>query len=132
MRTAAFPTNGTTGAQPSAAPAISTSATGWQRMERLTFPSAPGVAVNALLASGLPVNPLTGTDNNGDTYAADRPVGLGRNSYRGPAQVQLDASLQKSFSVSERLRFDVRVEVFNLPNHANYITVNSTYGNTDV
>ena len=33
----------------------------------------------AIVASGLPVNPLTGTDNNGDSYSSDRPVGFGRN-----------------------------------------------------
>jgi hypothetical protein len=94
------------------------------------LPLGTKLAVNALFASGLPVNPLTGTDNNGDTYSADRPVGFGRNSFRGPAQVQLDASLQKAFTLSEQLRLDVRAEVFNIPNHSNYITLNSVYGDT--
>jgi hypothetical protein len=96
------------------------------------LPFRTKLAVNAQFASGLPVNPLTGTDSNGDTYSSDRPVGFGRNSFRGPSQVQLDASMQKTIPLSERLRFDVRAEVFNIPNHANYITLNNVYGDTGV
>jgi hypothetical protein len=94
----------------------------------LNLPWGSRLAVNALVASGLPVNPLTGIDNNGDTYSADRPAGFARNSFRGPSQVQWDASLQKTFPVAEAVRFDVRLEVFNLLNRANYITLNSVYG----
>ncbi len=82
----------------------------------------------ATLASGLPVNPLTGTDNNGDTYSSDRPVGFGRNSFRAPMQASFDASLGKTLVVAEKLRVEARAEFFNLFNHNNYITVNSIYG----
>lgn len=81
-----------------------------------------------IVGSGLPVNPLTGTDNNGDTYSADRPVGFGRNSFRTPAQTQVDASLARRIRVSERFTAEARAEVFNLINRNNYLVVNGVYG----
>jgi hypothetical protein len=80
------------------------------------------------LASGLPVNPLTGHDNNGDTYSSDRPIGFGRNSFRGPMQATVDTSLGREFPIGEKLRAELRGEIFNLFNHNNYITLNNVYG----
>ena len=80
------------------------------------------------VGSGLPVNPLTGVDNNGDTYAFDRPAGFGRNSFRMPPQVALDAALSKSVRMTERVRLELRAEVFNLANRNNYTKVNAVYG----
>ena len=87
----------------------------------------------ATIASGLPVNPLTGADNNGDTYAMDRPLDggggfLGRNSLRAPSQVNVDLSLAKQFGVGGGLRVETRLDVFNVLNHSNYIVVDNTYG----
>jgi hypothetical protein len=87
----------------------------------------------ATIASGLPVNPLTGVDNNGDTYALDRPVDgrggfLGRNSFRGPKQLNVDMGLAKQFGVSEGLRVETRLDVFNVFNRNNYIELDNTYG----
>jgi outer membrane receptor protein involved in Fe transport len=81
------------------------------------------------VGSGLPVNPLTGTDNNGDSFATDRPVGFKRDSFRTPKQAQVDVSLSKVFTVTESLRLQARAEAFNLFNHDNYFTVNNIYGN---
>lgn len=92
------------------------------------LPAKVTLTLMALAATGLPVNPLTGTDNNGDTYSADRPVGFGRNSFRGPSQIQFDASLMKRIQVRERLNLDLRLEVFNLANRNNYINLNNVYG----
>jgi len=41
----------------------------------------------------------------------------GRNVIIGPGIVELDASLQKSFNITERAHLDFRAEFFNLPNH---------------
>ncbi len=79
--------------------------------------------------SGLPVNPITGVDNNGDGYTVDRPVGLGRNSFRAPAQRTMDVSLARQFPLHERLSLDVRAQAFNVLNSRNLITVNNIYGN---
>jgi len=94
----------------------------------LELPYKMRLGVVTTIASGLPVNPLTGTDNNGDSYASDRPVGLGRNSFRTPLQSDVDVSLSKQMPVGERLRVEGRFECFNLFNHNNYININSTYG----
>src|SRR5215472_3642792 len=69
-----------------------------------------------------------GTDNNGDTYSSDRPVGFGRNSFRTPMQTQIDVSLARRVRITERLAAEPRVEIFNLINHNNFITLNNVYG----
>jgi len=45
--------------------------------------------------------------------------GLGRNALAGFGSSQLDASLRRQFRLGDRLRLDVRMEVFNLLNRAN-------------
>ena len=87
------------------------------------------------LASGLPVDPRTGVDNNGDSNLVDRPFNpasgaiFARNSFRTPKQFSLDLSLAKRIMVSENLKLELRAEGFNLTNHSNLIKVNATYGN---
>ncbi|MFN7949377.1 MAG: TonB-dependent receptor [Blastocatellia bacterium] len=87
------------------------------------------------LASGLPVDPRTGVDNNGDSNLVDRPVNpatgavFARNSFRTPMQAAVDLSLSKRLVVREKLRLEMRAEAFNLLNHSNFIRLNSTYGN---
>ncbi|HVM92647.1 MAG TPA: hypothetical protein VMT67_07540 [Terriglobales bacterium] len=78
--------------------------------------------------SGLRVNPLTGQDDNGDGYKADRPLGMGRNSFHTPAEKTVSMALAKQFELRERLRAETRVEALNIFNSKNFITVNSTYG----
>ena len=88
------------------------------------------------LASGLPVDPRTGVDNNGDSNIVDRPFNpatgaiFARNSFRTPKQFSLDLSLAKRIAISENLKLEFRAEGFNLTNHSNLIRVNTTYGNT--
>lgn len=83
----------------------------------------------ATLASGLPVNPVTGDDTNGDGYRVDRPVGFGRNSFRTPTQVNFDTSFAKKFALRENIRLEFRAEAFNLFNRSNFIKLNNIYGN---
>ena len=52
----------------------------------------------------------------------------GRNVIIGPGIVELDSSLQKSFSVTERAHLDFRAEFFNLPNHPIFSEPGSTIG----
>ena len=82
----------------------------------------------SVAASGLPVNPITGRDNNGDSYTVDRPVGLERNSFRGPSQFNLDLAIVRPFRVVNNVRTELRLEAFNVTNHRNYIRVNNVYG----
>jgi TonB dependent receptor/Carboxypeptidase regulatory-like domain len=82
-----------------------------------------------IAASGLPVNALTGVDNNGDSLNRDRPAGFGRNAFRGTPQRSFDLSVAKEFAVSEGARFQLRADGFNLFNSQNYYTFNTVYGN---
>ncbi len=47
----------------------------------MELPFRAQLSMNALLASGLRVNALTGIDNNGDGFFADRPAGFSRNAF---------------------------------------------------
>lgn len=86
-------------------------------------------------ASGLPFNVVTGTNNSGDTGATtDRPVIdgtiIGRNAGRGNGLYSVDPFLERTFSLNrEHLHLELRVEVFNLLNHANFTSYSGTYGN---
>jgi len=82
----------------------------------------------ATLASGLPINPLTGDDTNGDGYRVDRPSGLARNSFRTPMQASFDASYAKRVSLTENVRLELRAEAFNIFNRSNFIKLNNIYG----
>lgn len=86
-------------------------------------------SVNALLASGLRVNALTGIDNNGDGYFADRPAGFSRNAFEGSGHKRIDAALSKFVAVSETARLELRVDVFNLFNNSNFYRFDNNYGN---
>ena len=45
---------------------------------------------------------------------------LGRNTLSGPGLVMIDASVVKTFKLSETKALQFRGEVFNLPNHPNF------------
>jgi len=82
--------------------------------------------------TGLPVNPITGVDNNGDGYTVDRPFGLSRNSFRTPAHKTVDAGLGKDFKLWKRLNAEIRIDATNVLNSKNFTTVNNVYGNTGI
>ena len=87
------------------------------------------------LASGLPFNIVTGTNNSGNTGATtDRPVINGsvvpRNAGRGRAIYDVSPFIEKEFPVkSERVHIRARAEAFNVLNHANFVGYSGTYGN---
>jgi hypothetical protein len=89
----------------------------------------------ATLASGLPYNIVTGVNNSGDTGATtDRPVingvVVGRNAGRGTAIYDVSPFIERPFIFwGERIRMDLRMEAFNVFNHANFVGFSGTYGN---
>ena len=78
------------------------------------------------LYSGKPVTITTGSDNNRDGIANDRPAGTARNSLPGPGLIGLDVNLSHDFVLSksrqEAPRLTVSLNSFNLLNHENDIT----------
>lgn len=100
------------------------------------FPKGFRFGAVTTLSSGFPYNILTGVDNNGDGVKEDRPfldgVLLPRNAGQAPPLYDLDTSLQKAFSLGERLKVNLRAECFNLFNRSNYYSLNGTYGNTAI
>ncbi len=86
-------------------------------------------------ASGLPYNIVTGTNNSGNTGATtDRPVIDGavidRNAGRGNGLYSIDPFLERTLSLyHERAQLDLRLEAFNVLNHANFTSYSGTYGN---
>jgi hypothetical protein len=89
----------------------------------------------ATLATGLPYNVTTGVNNSGDTGATtDRPVingaVIGRNTGRGTAIYDVQPFVERSFVLwKEKVRMNLRMEAFNVLNHANFVGFSGTYGN---
>lgn len=87
------------------------------------------------LASGLSYNYVTGSTNSGDLGATtDRPVidsaVVGRNTGRGGAIYEVDPFLERVFGMGDnRFQTKLRVEAFNVLNHANFVGYSGTYGN---
>jgi hypothetical protein len=65
---------------------------------------------------GAYVNPKTGNSEYGP-YPADMTK---RNAFRGPGKWNLDLLLSKRFSLTERAKLQLRLEGYNVLNHANY------------
>jgi hypothetical protein len=51
---------------------------------------------------------------------------LGRGTYNGPGLVEVDLSLFKTFALWEHVSLQARAEVFNVANHANFASPNTT------
>jgi hypothetical protein len=82
------------------------------------------------VASGRPLNPLTGLDSNrNDAFPlSSRPPGLGRNSFKTPPLAIVDFRLLKYFPFGETTRLDLVGEAFNLFNRPNVGQVNCVFG----
>jgi carboxypeptidase family protein/TonB-dependent receptor-like protein len=89
-----------------------------------------GVQVGYVLsyATGVPFNPVTGTDRNNDTTVNDRPAGVGRNSARQPSTSAFDLRVSRTFAPGGHRRIETMVEAFNVFNHVNVLNVNNTFG----
>jgi hypothetical protein len=53
---------------------------------------------------------------------------IGRNELRGPGTVNVDVALSRNFRVKERYSLQVRVDAFNILNHANFVGAISPAG----
>jgi hypothetical protein len=80
-------------------------------------------------------NPVTGNSNpynrlNGNMIAPPQvgSIGLESGNYRftGPGTNNFDMSLQKEFSIREKVHFQFRIDAFNVFNHTQFTGYNST------
>jgi outer membrane receptor protein involved in Fe transport len=94
-----------------------------------------GVALQAY--SGKPVNVITGLDSNGDGVFNDHPDGglAPRNSLHGPGLLNLDVNLENDFHLrkheKEAHTLTAALNVFNVLNHPNYVSLNGVIGPDD-
>jgi hypothetical protein len=98
------------------------------------FPAGP-LRPNLLRDSSLPSGEQTITRWFDTTaFAAPAPFTFGnspRSGLRGARLVTTDATLEKSFLITERWKFDLRGEFYNLLNHANFNIPGFTFGAAD-
>src|SRR5262249_8195210 len=82
------------------------------------------------IASGQPVNPLTGADDarNGAFPLTARPLRAARNSLRLPTSATVDLRVLKFFNVKPHGKLDVGIEAFTLLNRLNGSQLNAVYG----
>jgi hypothetical protein len=98
----------------------------------LANPEAPRSSVGEFLSNGSLVNlakPSQAVSFQSvhwiyNTLAADQyfgtPFGIARNILQGPALQQLNLSIYKNFSVTEKIRLQLRAEATNAFNHVSY------------
>jgi hypothetical protein len=98
------------------------------------LPAAFKLGLMVVANSGKPFNITTGSDNNGDGIANDRPPGITRNTGQGPGFMQTDLRVSKVFNfykgplnsdgdVSGFRKMEVSFDAFNLFNHTNLTNI---------
>jgi hypothetical protein len=83
--------------------------------------------------TGFPYTGVAGLDADGDGFSSnasfgDRPASLGRNSFRYPATVTVDASVAYDAKIAGSQRLEIRLDAFNLANRKNVASVNNIIG----
>jgi len=71
------------------------------------------------------VNICVGVDASGNPCPAQRFGTGGRNNLRGPGFWETDLSVFRTFSISEKVKFQIRAEALNAFNHANFANPNA-------
>lgn len=66
------------------------------------------------------IGPVLFANTNGFAAPAAGTNGAGRNIFVAPSYWNLDLGIQKRFAISERVAFQLRVEMFNALNHTNF------------
>ena len=84
----------------------------------LDIPGDPVAYLNRAAFAPVPVIQASG--------ASARPGTLGRNAIRLPGFWNLDLTLAKNLVFTERVRMQLRADMFNAFNHTNFSTVNTT------
>jgi hypothetical protein len=66
------------------------------------------------------IGPVVFSSTDGFAIPAPGTTGAGRNIFIAPSYWNVDLGLQKSFSITESVKFQFRLEMFNAFNHANF------------
>jgi hypothetical protein len=69
---------------------------------------------------------LTAGDASNASVTAGRAGWLPRNPYYGPGYTDVDLRLARQFSIGERVKLSLMGELFNVFNHTNVLSVNTT------
>lgn len=84
-------------------------------------------------SSGRFLNVILGDDLNRDGEAlTDRPIGIGRNTFKGPGQRVLDLSTQRRFTLTEEISLIGSLELENVFNVTNFTRVNTVVGSANL
>ena len=67
-----------------------------------------------------------GLVNNSGTGTGGRAPNVDRNAFTGPGYTNVDFRIGRQFAIKERMRLSFVGEAFNLFNHTNIYSVNST------
>jgi hypothetical protein len=89
----------------------------------------PSAGVNLFNYLTIPVNLIDHLTNPVYGYTDLPPFSpdmIGRNAFRAPGTWDLDLGVYKSFSLTERVRLQLRGEAFNLVNHSNLYVIGTS------
>jgi hypothetical protein len=86
-------------------------------------PDYTGAALYAA-PSGLSLNPAAYTSPQPGQWG-----NAGRNTITGPAQFSLNASMGRTFRLTDRFNLDLRIDSANALNHVAFSSWNTTFGN---
>lgn len=120
-------------------PGASQRPNGNPRLLKLASPSLNGAALQYFDSAAdssfplTPSGPVYNTINGVRTQIVATGFGnVGRDSNRAPGEADFDASVSKDFRIVERLRFQFRVDAFNVINHTNFTSPSGSLSVTEV
>jgi len=101
---------------------------GWILSTAVGAGSGQPVTPNLVQSSygGIDGGPTGAVVNNSGTNTGGRAPWLGRNSLTGPGFFDMDARIGRNVPIHERARLQLRVDAFNLLNHQNVLSVNTS------
>jgi hypothetical protein len=83
-------------------------------------------SIGKLVKGGSTVTWIQDADKGKFTVPAPGQFGSGRNIFTGPGFFQTDFGLHKNFTLTERVRLELRGEAFNVFNNVNFDPPNAT------
>ncbi len=88
------------------------------------------ISISPIVTIGSPFfgNIVVGGDTNGDGVQNDRPIGVGRDTYKLDSNSQVDLRISKSVKLHGRSEIQVMVDAFNIFNTVNFSSYNMTWG----